>query len=575
MARRTTPSCVEFLEARTLMSVAPLPSVPDARLSIYARPVSGTSFSGVGTQPAIAPAAGVSYTPAQIRHAYGVDQLPSGLDGSNQTIAIIDAYDDPKIASDLATFDNMYGLPAANFTKVVPSTGTPAYDQGWAVEISLDVEWAHAIAPGATILLVEAASSSFTDLLTAVDTAVSMGAKQVSMSWGSNNEFSSETSLDSHFQHPGVTFLASSGDSGSVVEYPAVSPYVTAVGGTTLPLDANSNRISETAWNGSGGGVSTLESLPTYQTGFLSAKGRGVPDVSYDADPSTGYYVYDSLVGGLLVQVGGTSAAAPQWAGLIALANQGRASAGLPSLGTGVAAGTNPMLYQLAGGTSYTNPQGDYYDVTSGTNGGYSATVGYDPVTGLGSPIANKLIPALINGLNGGPQDLSASFNRPGIVADGSTFVGGLADGYAYSANLLGPTVTAGGNTFTLGATGGNNAISAAGQTVALTQGNFSALAFLGAGVDGNQAAQTFTVHYTDGSSQAFTQGLSDWYTPQAYAGESVAATTAYRDTASGGQQALAMNLYAYSFALNPAKVVSGITLPNDANVEILAIDLS
>ena len=173
-------------------------------------------------------------------------------------------------------------------------------------------------------------------------------------------------------------------------------------------------------------------------------------------------------------------------------------------------------------------------------------------------------------------QDLSASFNRPGVVADGSTFAGGLdGGGTAYSANLLGPTVTAGGNTFTLGAAGGNDAISSAGQTVALTQGSFSALSFLGTGVGGNQAGQTFTVRYTDGSSQSFTQSLSDWYTPQGYAGESVAATTAYRDTGSGGRQALAMNLYAYSFALDPSKVVSGITLPNNANVEILAIVLT
>jgi subtilase family serine protease len=256
------------------------------------------------------------------------------------------------------------------------------------VEIALDVEWAHAVAPGATILLVEAASNSFGDLLTAVDTAVAMGAKQVSMSWG-GGDFSGESAFDAHFQHPGVTFLASSGDTGGVVEFPAASPYVTSVGGTELRLDANSNRISETGWNGSGGGVSTFESLPTYQAGFLSAPGRGTPDVSYDASPATGFFIFDSSGGGSWSSVGGTSAGAPQWAGLIALANQGRATAGLASLGTGVAAGTNAVLYQLAGGTSYTNPNGNFVDITSGSNG-HLATAGYDLVTGLGSPVANR-----------------------------------------------------------------------------------------------------------------------------------------------------------------------------------------
>jgi hypothetical protein len=198
-------------------------------------------------------------------------------------------------------------------------------------------------------------------------------------------------------------------------------------------------------------------------------------------------------------------------------------------------------------------------------------------VSGITLP-NNANVEILAINLVGNPtQDLSGSFNRGGIVTDGTSFSGGLdgTGGYAYSANLLGQTVTSGGSTFTLGAPGGNNAVSATGQTIALSQGSFSALAFLGTGVHGNQAAQTFTVHYTDGSSQVFTQGLSDWYTPQRYAGESIAAVTAYRDAATGGRSGLTMNVYAYSFALNSSKVVSGITLPNNANVEILAINLS
>lgn len=341
--------------------------------------------------PAATPAS-APYTPAQVRHAYGIDQLSQT--GAGQTIAIVDAYDDPTIASDLATFDQQFGLPAADFTKVVPSTGTPAYNQGWAGEIALDVEWAHVVAPGAKILLVEAASSSMTDLLSAVDYAVSAGAKQVSMSWG-GGEFSGMSTYDAHFKHPGVTFLASTGDNGAAVDYPAASPYVTAVGGTSLQIDASGNRLGETAWSGSGGGTSTIVVRPSYQTGFQAQGYRGVPDVAYNADPNTGYFVYDSSAGGTWWQVGGTSAAAPQWAGLAALANQGRA-AGKASLGSGYTFGTNQVLYKLAGGTSYTNARGDFVDITSGSNG-FSASTGYDVVTGLGSPAANRIVPDLIN----------------------------------------------------------------------------------------------------------------------------------------------------------------------------------
>ena len=345
----------------------------------------------VGT-PAVASAA-APYTPTQIRHAYGIDQF--AFYGTGQTIAIIDAYDDPTIINDLAVFDQQFGLPApASFVKATPQ-GAPVYNSGWATEIALDVEWAHAIAPDAKILLVEAKSASFSDLLSAVDYAVAQGARQVSMSWG-GSEFRGQTNYDSHFNHPGVTFLASSGDSGAGVEYPAASPYVTAVGGTTLQLDSNGNRLSEVAWSGSGGGTSTIEARPGFQAGFLSGKRRGVPDVAYNADPNTGFYVYDSSSGGAWWQVGGTSAGAPQWAGLVALVNQGRSSAGKGSLGSGLAYGTNTALYKLAGSTSYTNPYGDFFDITAGSNG-HKATVGYDLVTGLGSPVANKLVPDLIN----------------------------------------------------------------------------------------------------------------------------------------------------------------------------------
>ena len=356
------------------------------------------------------------YDPAQIRHAYGIDQLGTGLDGTGQTIGIVDAYDDPTIASDLVHFDQQWGLPVANFTKVVPSTGTPASNSGWDTEIALDVEWAHVVAPGAKIVLVEAANNSLSNLLAAVDTAVSMGAKQVSMSWG-GGDFQGENTFDYHFEKSGVTFLAASGDGGSSsgVLYPAVSPYVTAVGGTTISLDASGDRLTETAWSGSGGGTSAYEPQPSYAVGFNSGSFWGSPDVSYDADPGSGVYVYDTSNGGGWYDVGGTSAATPQWAGLIAIANEGRASASLSSLGTGLTYGTNQVLYQLAGGTSYKNAYNAFFDITGGSNG-LPATVGYDLATGLGSPDAPNLIPALIN-----PNNLTQPPPTPAATV---TFVG-------------------------------------------------------------------------------------------------------------------------------------------------------
>ncbi|MEJ2291187.1 MAG: S53 family peptidase [Deinococcales bacterium] len=381
------------------------------------------------------------YSPQQIRTAYGFSGLTAT--GSGTTIAIVDAYDDPNAEADLATFASTYGFPACDLTKVDQNGGThyPRTDQGWTLEISLDVQWACAVAPGAHILLVEAKNSSFSNLLTAVATAAGYGGDSVagygptvavSMSWG-GSEFSSEGSYDAAFQTSGVTFTASSGDSGTGVIYPAASPYVVGVGGTTLPLDSSGNVINggETAWNGSGGGISVYEPEPTYQGsmtnadsadagGSLPASGRGVPDVAYDADPSTGFAVYDSTgyqgVSGWFV-VGGTSAGSPQWAALFALADQGRS----PSLSGTFTSGSDVLspTYSLA----VSDYGANFTDIASGDNcssstssgpgnghghgskGGSSGTsgsttvcqttAGYDFVTGLGSPLAASLVTAL------------------------------------------------------------------------------------------------------------------------------------------------------------------------------------
>lgn len=349
-------------------------------------------------------------TPTQIRHAYGFDQISfNGApgDGSGTTIAIVDAFDDPNIANDLHQFDVAWGLPDPIFTKVNQTGGTtyPAANAGWASEIALDVEWAHAIAPKANILLVEATSSTYANLFAAVQYAARQpGVVAVSMSFG-GGEFSGETAYDSVFLtpsgHNGVTFIASSGDSGSPVSYPAGSPNILAVGGTHLNVDSAGNILGESGWNGSGGGISAVESQPSYQTGVVTQTStrRANPDVAYDSDPNTGFPVYDSYnnsVSAPWSQFGGTSDAAPQWAALIAIADQGRIAAGLGTLD-----GRNDTLPKL-----YSLPASDFHDITSGSSLGspnYSAGPGYDLVTGRGSPVANLVVSDLVGQVSSTP----------------------------------------------------------------------------------------------------------------------------------------------------------------------------
>ena len=301
--------------------------------------------------------------PATIKAAYN---LPST--GGQGTIAIIDAYDNPNVASDIKTFSNQFGLPAANL-EVHKMSSTVRGNVNWGLEIALDVQWAHAIAPNAKILLVEAKSNSFSDLLSAVNYARSRSdVVAVSMSWG-GSEFSGESAYDSYFTSSyGATFYASSGDNGAGTSWPAASANVISVGGTTLTF-SNGVVSSETAWSGSGGGVSTYVSTPTYQTS-LGYSNRAIPDVSYDADPNSGFAVYDSYGYGWIV-VGGTSAGAPQWAAIQAL---------------GRSATTSNIYNAYAQAPLY---QADFRDITAGSNG-YNAGTGYDLATGIGSPLTTN-----------------------------------------------------------------------------------------------------------------------------------------------------------------------------------------
>src|SRR6185312_2284949 len=324
----------------------------------------------------------------------------------------------------------------------------------WEQEEALDIEWAHAIAPKANITLYEA-SDAGNGLFTAVNTArQTSGVTAVSMSWG-GGEFSGETSYDSsYFTTPsghvgagglagGVTFVSSSGDQGAyspgtstlAVNYPAASPNVLSVGGTSLSVNGNTY-INESGWGsgttsgtngGSGGGISSQEAQPAFQKGVVTqtSSARAVPDVSMLADPSTGVPVYDSYDFGSSTPwipgyEGGTSLASPMWAGLVAIADQGRSLNHLGSLDG--ATQTLPTLYKL--GSS------DFHDVTSGNNG-YAAGTGYDLVTGRGTPVANTLVPDLAGvstGSNPTPPatpvapSVSSLTSSPSVVTSGGTF---------------------------------------------------------------------------------------------------------------------------------------------------------
>lgn len=273
---------------------------------------------------------------------------------------------------------------------MAPLNGRTA-DDLWALEISLDVQWAHAIAPRANIIVVAAASEWVNDILAAVDFAVLHGASQVSMSFVTP-EWNGDEQLDSHFTVPGVGFFASSGDGGSGVNWPAVSPGVTSVGGTSLQLGSDGKVLKELAWRDSAGGVSAYIGKPAYQAKPVQGANRSVPDVSYNADPDWGFSVYDSQgFGGTKgwIPVGGTSAGAPQWAAIMALVNSHRGSERPLS-------SVNEAIYLL--GWPDSNETYYFRDITSGCDGPSTADcahLGYDSVTGLGSPMIDRLIGAL------------------------------------------------------------------------------------------------------------------------------------------------------------------------------------
>ncbi len=320
-------------------------------------------------------------SPQSIRAVYN---LPAT--GGAGTIAVVTAYHYPTALNDFNVFSKQFSLPVENSTNPIATTNTvfqvvyaagkvPATDAGWSQESALDIEWSHAMAPNAKIVLVEARSASTTDLNQAVQIASKLpGVRQVSMSWG-GSEYPGETANDPLFTTPGVDYFAASGDTGGRTIYPGTSPNVLSAGGTSIHRNTAGVFTSETGWSGSGGGKSSYETRPYFQTRIATIVGtsRGVPDCAFDADPNSGVAVYDSTpyyrYSGWLV-FGGTSVASPSLAGVVNLAG---------SIEPGIAAELNFIYANL--GTA------NFRDITSGSAGHFNAQAGWDFVTGIGSPL--------------------------------------------------------------------------------------------------------------------------------------------------------------------------------------------
>lgn len=429
-----------------------------------------------------------TYTPAQIRTAYSLPALTASAAqlGAGQTIYIVNAKHDPNIAAELAAFNSKFGLPActtrtlaanaalplaaasASGCELVVAYSTaagaltataPAYDSGWATEIALDVQWAHATAPLARIVLIEAPDAGVASLSNAVALANKMGSGVVSMSFGAA-EGSWVGSYDSVFSASGMTYLAATGDNGAAVSWPSASSKVVAVGGTTLAYSGSTAR-SETAWASTGGGTSAYVALPSYQSGSIGGYARrAVADVAFNADPNSGQYVALIASGTTAVRwvsAGGTSLATPQWAGLIAVANAMRAASGKAALGQPHAA-----LYQQIGAVPATYAAA-FKDVASGSNGTCttcSAKAGYDTPTGWGTPNVTALLTSLgaattsgttttttattttapkltttsISGVAGKTLSASIGYSAPGATSL-SISIAGATSGMGFSAN--------------------------------------------------------------------------------------------------------------------------------------------
>jgi Repeat of unknown function (DUF346) len=403
--------------------------------------------------PALSSGAPQGYIPCDVQRAYHMDLLhASQTTGAGQLIAVVDALDNPNAASDLQAFDAAFGLPDPAFqvTNLGAAPGS-AINNVWDHEIDLDIEWAHALAPGAAIALVEVADSNVATLMGGVTYAVNkLGADVVSMSWGTAAEMTGETQQDSAFTSTSpsgkpVMYVGAAGDVGFGTSWPAVSPQVLSVGGTSLAPSALGNDTqqshfncsgmtasagvtsqNETVWGspsctasscpGTGGGTSTIEAKPSWQAGFGPSGGRSTPDVAMLADPNTGVAIYTDGAWSPY-EWGGTSLAAPLWAGVIALLNQQRHASGLDNLSI---TPTSNWAYQLT----------PVNDIVSGASpsrasdscqstGACVAAPGYDQVTGRGSPLGGISWEPLGGSITSAPDVASRGSGRLDVFARG------------------------------------------------------------------------------------------------------------------------------------------------------------
>ncbi|MYM26378.1 peptidase S53 [Duganella sp. FT135W] len=467
---QTVPSQFRRLETRRL-TVDALRSVQANRVASTDADADTSSATPLATTSTV-----VTYTPAQIRAAYGLPTLPASFTGlsiaqaaqlgAGQTIYIVDAQHNPNVAAELAAFNSKFSLPTCT-TKTIATTASlplatasssacelsivystssggmtssaPSYDSGWATEIALDVQWAHATAPLARIVLIETASASYDNLLGGVRLANNLGPGIVSMSFG-GSETSSLSSADSVFGVANMSYLAATGDSGAGVSWPSSSAKVLAVGGTTLTYSGSGAR-SEVVWSSTGGGVSQYVATPSYQStavpGMGTAVRRTVADVAFNADPNSGQYVAVIASGSSTVKwtsVGGTSLATPQWAGLVAVANALRAVNGKAAL-----AAPHAALY-----TNISTVAGTYAsafaDITKGSHGSCSACsgeVGYDQATGLGTPNSASLLSTL-SGLTVQTAPVVSAATVSGKVGTALSFTVSVTASNAVSYSLSG-----------------------------------------------------------------------------------------------------------------------------------------
>jgi len=380
-------SSVERPEDRGIRSHTNLLILQPASPLTGVRPLVGPPFSGYFYETPASIGCLYKLPGAKVVKGCNPNTVLANPTGGFGAIAIVDAYDDPDAASDLAAFSTQFGLPlpGTNFSVVYASGKKPAQDSsgGWELEESLDIEWAHAMAPSAQIILVEAASASYTDLFAAETKAASLvnlaGGGEVSNSWG-GSETAGEASSDSIFVESGVVFFASAGDSAGTI-YPSVSPNVVSAGGTTISRNPVTGAFqAELAWNSAGGGPSAYESRPSYQDGVESMVGgsRGTPDLSFDSDPNTGVWVTDSIPvsgqggPGAWWIVGGTSVASPSLAGIVNAAGSKNTS-------------SDTELTEIYNHLGVVTDFGDTIKGSCYFYDGYLAVKGWDFCTGVGS----------------------------------------------------------------------------------------------------------------------------------------------------------------------------------------------